>query len=39
MADKNDIEIVRHSTSHLLATAILELFPEAKFGVGPVIEN
>ncbi len=39
MAIKNDIEIIRHSTSHLLAAAVLELFPEAKFGIGPVIEN
>jgi len=34
-----NIEILRHSTSHLMAAAVLELFPQAKFGIGPVIEN
>ncbi len=33
------IDIVRHSLSHILAAAVLEMFPEAKFGVGPNIEN
>ncbi len=33
------IEIIRHSLSHILATAALEMFPEAKFGIGPAIEN
>lgn len=32
-------EILRHSTAHVLATAVLEMFPEAKFGIGPAIEN
>jgi len=36
---KISLEILRHSTSHLMAAAILELFPEAKFGIGPVIAN
>jgi len=35
----NKIEIIRHSTSHVLANAVLEMFPEAKFGIGPAIEN
>jgi threonyl-tRNA synthetase len=30
---------VRHSLSHLLATAVLEKYPETKLGIGPVIEN
>lgn len=30
---------MRHSTAHVLAAAVLELFPNAKFGVGPVVEN
>ena len=30
---------MRHSAAHVLAAAIQQLFPEAKFGVGPVIEN
>jgi len=33
------IEILRHSVAHVLATAILEMFPEAKFAIGPAIEN
>ena len=33
------IETIRHSTAHLLAAAVLELFPETKLGIGPVIEN
>jgi threonyl-tRNA synthetase len=32
-------EVYWHSTSHLMAHAILDLYPEAKFGVGPAIEN
>jgi len=35
----NKIEIMRHSTAHVLASAILQMFPEAKFGMGPAIEN
>jgi len=33
------IEIIRHSTAHLLAQAVKELFPEAQVTIGPVIEN
>lgn len=39
MTKKNKIETIRHSTAHLLAAAVLKLFPRAKFGIGPVIEN
>ncbi|MBL7141821.1 threonine--tRNA ligase [Patescibacteria group bacterium] len=39
MAKKISLEILRHSTSHLMAAAVLELFPKAKFGIGPVIAN
>jgi len=35
--DKSDI--LRHSTAHILAAAVLEIFPKAKFGIGPTIEN
>lgn len=35
----NNLEILRHSTSHVLAAAVLEMFPEAKFAIGPAIEN
>jgi threonyl-tRNA synthetase len=37
--EKLSLELIRHSTSHLMAAAVLELFPKAKFGIGPVIEN
>ncbi|MCK4592633.1 threonine--tRNA ligase [Candidatus Parcubacteria bacterium] len=37
--NKQQLEIKRHSLAHVLATAVLEMFPEAKFGVGPNIEN
>lgn len=33
------IETIRHSLSHVLAAAVLEMFPEAKLGIGPAIEN
>jgi threonyl-tRNA synthetase len=33
------LEILRHSTAHLLAHAVKELFPEAQVTIGPVIEN
>lgn len=33
------IETVRHSTAHVLAAAVAELYPGTKFGVGPVLEN
>ncbi|MDD5652016.1 MAG: threonine--tRNA ligase, partial [Candidatus Moranbacteria bacterium] len=36
---KNDKETLRHSTAHILATAVLEMFPEAKFGIGPATED
>ncbi|MEK7464344.1 MAG: threonine--tRNA ligase [Patescibacteria group bacterium] len=36
---KNNLENIRHSLAHLLAAAVLERFPGAKFGIGPVIEN
>ena len=35
----NNLELLRHSTAHILAAAVLEMFPEAKFGIGPAIEN
>lgn len=33
------VEVMRHSTAHVLAAAVLEMFPDAQFGIGPVIEN
>ena len=37
--DEAGIEVIRHSTAHLLAQAVKELFPEAQVTIGPVIEN
>lgn len=37
--DFKKIDTMRHSCAHVLAAAILEMYPEAKFGVGPVIES
>jgi len=41
ITDKDDdgLEIIRHSTAHLLAQAVKALFPEAQVTIGPVIEN
>ncbi len=33
------LDILRHSTSHILAQAVLRLFPDAKYTIGPAIEN
>jgi len=33
------LDVYRHSTAHLLAAAVLELFPETQLGIGPPIEN
>src|SRR5205085_7920927 len=37
--DAEGLELIRHSTAHLLAYAGKELFPEAQVTIGPVIEN
>ena len=37
--DAEGVEIIRHSTAHLMAYAVKELFPEAQVTIGPVIEN
>ncbi|MBN1618743.1 threonine--tRNA ligase [Candidatus Dojkabacteria bacterium] len=39
LKNNEDIERMRHSSSHVLAQAVLKMFPEAKFGIGPAIEN
>jgi threonyl-tRNA synthetase len=36
---REGLELIRHSTAHLLAYAVKELFPEAQVTIGPVIEN
>ncbi|MBM3116308.1 threonine--tRNA ligase [Jeongeupia naejangsanensis] len=37
--DAEGLEVIRHSTAHLLAYAVKELFPEAQVTIGPVIED
>ena len=37
--DAEGLELIRHSTAHLLAYAVKELFPEAQVTIGPVIDN
>src|SRR5690606_38045883 len=41
MADKqpDQLHAMRHSLAHITATAVQHLWPQAKFGVGPVVEN
>ncbi len=39
MHSPEGIEILRHSTSHLMAQAVYRLYPGTKYGVGPAIEN
>jgi len=37
--DPDAVQVFRHSAAHLLAAAVLELFPHVKLGIGPPIEN
>src|SRR6202051_212103 len=37
--DPDGLEIIRHSTAHLLANAVQELYPDAQVTIGPVIED
>jgi len=37
--DAEGVDVIRHSTAHLLAYAVKELFPDAQVTIGPVIEN
>ena len=37
--DAEGLEIIRHSTAHLLAAAVKELYPDAQVTIGPVIDN
>ena len=37
--DSDGIEVIRHSTAHLLAYAVKQLFPEAQVTIGPTVEN
>src|ERR1035438_293054 len=37
--DPESLPVYRHSTAHLLAAAVLELYPDTKLGIGPPIDN
>src|SRR3972149_6446658 len=37
--EQSQLYRIRHSTAHVMAEAVLQLFPEAKFGIGPTIED
>ena len=37
--DPEALEVLRHSASHLLAHAVLDLYPETRTGIGPAVEN
>ena len=37
--DNQELHVMRHSLAHIMAAAIQHLWPDAKFGVGPVVEN
>lgn len=37
--EKEQLEKMRHSCAHLVASAVQKMYPQAKFGVGPVVEN
>lgn len=39
VSKQDDLYIMRHSLAHIMAMAIQDLHPEARFGVGPVVEN
>ncbi|GAI36071.1 unnamed protein product, partial [marine sediment metagenome] len=34
-----ELEVMRHSVAHVMAEAVQSMFPDAKFGIGPTIEN
>ena len=38
-SSEDPLHILRHSTAHLLAAAVTELYPEAKYGIGPPVED
>ena len=37
--DPDGLEVIRHSTAHLMAMAVKELFPDAQVTIGPTVEN
>src|SRR5436305_14205986 len=38
-SSEDPLHILRHSTAHLLAAAVIELYPEAKYGIGPPVQD
>jgi threonyl-tRNA synthetase len=38
-SEQTDIQVMRHSTAHVFATAVMTIWPEARLGVGPAVEN
>jgi threonyl-tRNA synthetase len=38
-SDNEQLETMRHSAAHIMAEAVQSIFPDAKFGIGPAIEN
>ena len=38
-ANDDPLEKLRHSTAHLLAAAVMELYPDAKYGIGPAVQD
>ncbi len=39
MDDKSNLEPMRHSLAHIMASAIKRKWPDAKFGVGPAVDD
>ncbi|MGH2653619.1 MAG: threonine--tRNA ligase [Actinomycetota bacterium] len=39
MAERNDLDVLRHSTAHVMAQAVCDLWPGAKYAIGPPIED
>lgn len=39
MSENQNLAAMRHSLAHIMATAVQQLWPQAKFGVGPAVEN
>ena len=38
-ASDDPLQVLRHSTAHLLAAAVVELYPDAKYGIGPAVQD
>src|SRR5438270_11401195 len=38
-SSQDPVHMLRHSTAHLLAAAVIELYPDAKYGIGPPFED